>query len=125
MLKKILNQLFGNTELEFPKLNQQTESKKPQTSIRSKNSPTVVTMPLLYKGMKNAQVKKWFVKEGDQIEEGNILCEIETKKANMEFESFESGTVLYIHHKEGANVNVNSILVVIGQPGEHYKHLLK
>ena len=60
----------------------------------------VVTMPRLSDTMTDGTVATWLKKIGDNISEGDILAEIETDKATMEFESFNSGTLLYIGVEE-------------------------
>jgi pyruvate dehydrogenase E2 component (dihydrolipoamide acetyltransferase) len=62
---------------------------------------TVITMPRLSDTMTEGTVASWLKKVGDKVSEGDILAEIETDKATMEFESFNSGTLLYIGIKEG------------------------
>ena len=61
----------------------------------------IVNMPRLSDTMEEGVVAKWLKKVGDTVKEGDILAEIETDKATMEFESFYSGTLLYIGLKEG------------------------
>lgn len=78
---------------------------------------TVVTMPRLSDTMEEGTVATWLKKEGDQVEEGDILAEIETDKATMEFESFQSGTLLYIGLQEGETAKVDSLLAIIGPEG--------
>ncbi|NNK39490.1 MAG: pyruvate dehydrogenase complex dihydrolipoamide acetyltransferase, partial [Winogradskyella sp.] len=78
---------------------------------------TVVTMPRLSDTMEEGTVASWLKKVGDEVEEGDILAEIETDKATMEFESFQSGNLLYIGLKEGETANVDALLAVIGPKG--------
>lgn len=78
---------------------------------------TVVTMPRLSDTMEEGTVATWLKKEGDTVEEGDILAEIETDKATMEFESFQSGTLLYIGLQEGESAKVDSLLAIIGPEG--------
>ena len=61
----------------------------------------VINMPRLSDTMEEGTVAKWLKKVGDKIEEGDILAEIETDKATMEFESFHEGTLLHIGIEEG------------------------
>ena len=75
-------------------------------------------MPRLSDTMTEGTVATWLKKEGDTIKEGDILAEIETDKATMEFESFNSGTLLYIGIKEGETAAVDSLLAIIGKEGE-------
>lgn len=77
----------------------------------------VVTMPRLSDTMTTGTVASWHKKVGDVIKEGDILAEIETDKATMEFESFNAGTLLYIGIKEGESAPVDSVLAIIGPAG--------
>ncbi len=74
-------------------------------------------MPRLSDTMEEGTVASWIKKEGDNVEEGDILAEIETDKATMEFESFQSGTLLYIGLKEGESAKVDDLLAIIGPAG--------
>ena len=74
----------------------------------------IITMPRLSDTMEEGRVAKWFKKVGDSVKEGDILAEIETDKATMEFESFYSGTLLHIGIKEGESSPVESTLAIIG-----------
>ncbi|TXE07302.1 pyruvate dehydrogenase complex dihydrolipoamide acetyltransferase [Gelidibacter salicanalis] len=86
---------------------------------------TVVTMPRLSDTMEEGTVATWLKKEGDTVEEGDILAEIETDKATMEFESFQSGTLLYIGLQEGETAKVDSLLAIIGPEGTDGKAIAK
>lgn len=77
----------------------------------------VITMPRLSDTMVEGTVAKWLKQEGDKVEEGDILAEIETDKATMEFESFYSGTLLKIGIEEGETVKVDTLLAIIGPKG--------
>lgn len=81
----------------------------------------IITMPRLSDTMEEGTVAKWNKKIGDQVKEGDILAEIETDKATMEFESFYSGTLLYIGLQEGDSAPVDSVLAVIGEKGTEVK----
>jgi pyruvate dehydrogenase E2 component (dihydrolipoamide acetyltransferase) len=85
---------------------------------------TVITMPRLSDTMTEGTVATWLKKIGDTIKEGDILAEIETDKATMEFESFNAGTLLYIGIKEGESAPVDSLLAIIGQAGEDVAALI-
>lgn len=78
---------------------------------------TVVTMPRLSDTMEEGTVANWLKQIGDEISEGDILAEIETDKATMEFESFQTGTLLYIGIPEGGTAKVDSLLAIIGPEG--------
>ncbi len=84
----------------------------------------IVKMPRLSDTMEEGTVASWLKKVGDQIEEGDILAEIETDKATMEFESFYSGTLLYIGIKEGESSPVDAVLAVIGPEGTDVQAIL-
>ena len=77
----------------------------------------VITMPRLSDTMEEGTVASWFKKVGEEVEEGEILAEIETDKATMEFESFYSGTLLHIGLNEGDSAKVDSLLAIIGPGG--------
>ena len=85
---------------------------------------TVVTMPRLSDTMEEGTVATWLKKVGDKVEEGDILAEIETDKATMEFESFQSGNLLYIGLKEGESAKVDDLLAIIGPKGVEVSHLV-
>jgi len=85
----------------------------------------IITMPRLSDTMTEGVVAKWLKKVGDQVEEGDILAEIETDKATMEFESFHEGTLLHIGIQEGETADVDSLLAVIGEKGEDFQGLLE
>lgn len=84
----------------------------------------IITMPRLSDTMTEGVVAKWLKKVGDKINEGDILAEIETDKATMEFESFNSGTLLHIGLQEGETAPVDSLLAIIGAEGEDITPLL-
>ena len=84
----------------------------------------VVNMPRLSDTMEEGTVAKWLKSVGDKIEEGDILAEIETDKATMEFESFNEGTLLYIGIQEGDAAPVDSLLAIIGDEGEDISALI-
>ncbi|WP_298898628.1 pyruvate dehydrogenase complex dihydrolipoamide acetyltransferase [uncultured Psychroserpens sp.] len=77
----------------------------------------VVTMPRLSDTMEEGTVATWLKKVGEEVEEGDILAEIETDKATMEFESFQSGTLLHIGLEEGESAKVDALLAIIGPAG--------
>ncbi len=84
----------------------------------------VISMPRLSDTMEEGTVAKWLKQVGDKIEEGDILAEIETDKATMEFESFYEGTLLHIGIQEGDGAPVDSLLAIIGEEGEDISALL-
>ncbi len=85
---------------------------------------TVINMPRLSDTMTEGTVATWLKNVGDAVEEGDILAEIETDKATMEFESFNEGTLLYIGVQEGDAAPVDSLLAIIGEKGEDISAIL-
>ncbi len=92
-----------------------TDNQQPTTSLPK--GVVVVTMPRLSDTMTEGTVATWLKKVGDKVAEGDILAEIETDKATMEFESFNSGTLLFIGIQEGQSAPVDSVLAIIGPEG--------
>jgi pyruvate dehydrogenase E2 component (dihydrolipoamide acetyltransferase) len=85
----------------------------------------VVNMPRLSDTMEEGTVASWLKKVGDRIEEGDILAEIETDKATMEFESFNEGILLHIGVQEGETTKVDELLAIIGEEGEDISALIE
>jgi pyruvate dehydrogenase E2 component (dihydrolipoamide acetyltransferase) len=85
----------------------------------------VVRMPKMSDTMTEGVIVNWHKKVGDTIKAGDLLAEIETDKAVMEFESFQSGKLLYIGAEKGATIQVDEVIAVLGKEGEDYKSLLK
>lgn len=88
-----------------------------ETSAELPAGVQIVTMPRLSDTMTEGTVATWIKKVGDTIKEGDILAEIETDKATMEFESFNSGTLLYIGVEEGKTAPVDAVLAILGPAG--------
>ena len=84
----------------------------------------VINMPRLSDTMEEGVVAKWLVNVGDDIKEGDIIAEIETDKATMEFESFHEGTLLHIGINEGETAAVDTLLAIIGEKGEDISSLI-
>jgi len=84
----------------------------------------VINMPRLSDTMEEGVVAKWLVNVGDDIKEGDIIAEIETDKATMEFESFYEGTLLHIGINEGETAAVDTLLAIIGEKGEDISSLI-
>ncbi|TVZ53140.1 pyruvate dehydrogenase complex dihydrolipoamide acetyltransferase [Dokdonia sp. Hel_I_53] len=85
----------------------------------------VVTMPRLSDTMEEGTVATWLKGIGDEVAEGDILAEIETDKATMEFESFQSGTLLHIGIQEGETAKVDALLAIIGPAGTDVSEIAK
>jgi pyruvate dehydrogenase E2 component (dihydrolipoamide acetyltransferase) len=84
----------------------------------------VVRMPKMSDTMTEGVIAKWHKKVGDKVSSGDLIAEVETDKATMDFESYQEGTLLYIGPKEGEAVPVDSVIAVLGEEGEDYKSLL-
>jgi pyruvate dehydrogenase E2 component (dihydrolipoamide acetyltransferase) len=84
----------------------------------------VVKMPKMSDTMTDGVVAKWHKKVGDKVKSGDVLAEIETDKATMDFESYQDGTLLYIGVEEGQSVPVDAVIAVLGKDGEDYKAAL-
>ncbi|HLV70433.1 MAG TPA: biotin/lipoyl-containing protein, partial [Xanthomarina sp.] len=84
----------------------------------------IINMPRLSDTMEEGTVATWLKKVGDKVEEGDILAEIETDKATMEFESFYQGTLLHIGVQEGETTKVDDLLAIIGEEGEDISDLI-
>ncbi len=82
-------------------------------------------MPKMSDTMAEGVIAAWHKKVGDSVKSGELLAEIETDKATMEYESYNTGTLLYIGAEAGKAVAVNGVLAVIGEKGADYQTLLK
>jgi len=102
---------FPNTTI--PSIIEKTETEPNDFEIPDQIK--IITMPRLSDTMTEGTVASWIKKEGDNVKEGDILAEIETDKATMEFEAFHSGTLLYIGVQEGHSAPVDSVLAIIGE----------
>ncbi len=84
----------------------------------------IVRMPKLSDTMTEGVVAEWHKKVGDAVSEGDLLAEIETDKATMEFESFYDGVLLHIGVAKGAAAPVNEVLAIIGEKGDNVDEIL-
>jgi len=81
--------------------------------------PIEIKMPALSPTMEEGTLAKWLVKPGDEIRSGDIMAEIETDKATMEFEAVDEGTLVSIAVEEGTeNVSVGTVIAVLAEEGE-------
>src|SRR5437868_13078030 len=81
--------------------------------------PTQILMPALSPTMEEGKLAKWLVKEGDEVHSGDVLAEIETDKATMEFEAVDEGRIGEILVPEGSEgVKVNQPIAVLLGEGE-------
>ena len=84
----------------------------------------IIRMPKMSDTMTEGVVAKWHKKVGDTVKSGELMAEIETDKATMDYESFNAGTILYLGVPEGQAVKVNDVLAIVGNKGEDYSALL-
>lgn len=85
----------------------------------------VIRMPKMSDTMEEGVIASWIKKEGDEVESGDVLAEVETDKATMELESYQDGVLLYIGVKEQESVPVDGVIAIIGEKGEDISSLLK
>jgi len=85
----------------------------------------IIKMPKLSDTMTEGVVAKWHKKVGDKVKNGELLADIETDKATMEFESFYDGVLLYIGIEAGKPVAIDSLLAIVGKEGEDIKSLIE
>ena len=84
--------------------------------------PTNILMPALSPTMEKGNLARWLKKEGDKIKSGDIIAEIETDKATMEYEAVDEGTLAKIVVPEGTqDVAVNAVIAVLAAEGEDVK----
>ena len=100
-----------------PKVSQEISSES--------NDFQIIKMPRLSDTMEEGTVSSWLVGVGDEVKEGDILAEIETDKATMEFESFYEGTLLYIGINEGQTAVVDSLLAIIGDKSADFNSAIE
>ncbi|TDY11623.1 pyruvate dehydrogenase complex dihydrolipoamide acetyltransferase [Meridianimaribacter flavus] len=113
-------------EEETPKEEKEEATSEPATeAVDIPEGVTVVTMPRLSDTMEEGTVATWLKKVGDAVEEGDILAEIETDKATMEFESFQSGTLLHVGLQEGESAKVDALLAILGPKGTDVANIAK
>ncbi|MCS6916301.1 MAG: pyruvate dehydrogenase complex dihydrolipoamide acetyltransferase [Chitinophagales bacterium] len=84
----------------------------------------VVRMPKMSDTMTEGVIVAWHKQVGDTVKPGEVLAEIETDKAVMEFESFQQGTLLHIGAQKGETVKVDAVIAILGKPGEDIQPLL-
>ena len=81
--------------------------------------PTPIKMPALSPTMEEGTLARWLVKEGDTVSSGDIMAEIETDKATMEFEAVDEGVIAKIEVPEGTeNVKVGTVIAILAEEGE-------
>ena len=117
-ITKIISGVSETKVEEIAKTSTEAKTEKTRTSETSiPDGVEVISMPRLSDTMEEGTVATWLKNVGDKVEEGDILAEIETDKATMEFECFYEGTILYIGVQEGETAPVDSLLTIIGPEG--------
>ena len=79
---------------------------------------TPILMPQIGQDITVGRIVKWFVKENDEVKEGDIIAEVESEKAIFEVESYESGIILKILYNEGDEVEILKPIAYLGKIGE-------
>lgn len=87
--------------------------------------PAQITMPQLSDTMTEGTVVKWLKKEGDKVKAGEVIAEVETDKANMEMEAFESGTIAVISVPEGGKAAVGAAIAILATGSEKVEDVKK
>lgn len=101
----------------------ETEKEATPAIDTSSINAQVVRMPLLSDTMTEGVIHAWLKKVGDKVKSGDLIAEIETDKATMEFEAYEEGTILYLV-EAGKPVAINAIIAIIGEEGANFNALL-
>jgi len=86
--------------------------------------PEKILMIALSPTMETGTVARWRKKEGDTVASGDVICEVETDKATMDYESTAEGTLLKIILPEGGQARVGDLIAIVGKPGEDVSALL-
>ena len=116
----------ANGQLDLVDQIKETEKEEATIEVKDEKIPKtntfqVINMPRLSDTMEEGVVAKWLVNVGDDVNEGDIIAEIETDKATMEFESFYEGTLLHIGINEGETAAVDTLLAIIGEKGADFQ----
>lgn len=103
-----------------------TEVAKPETTSQKLPAGVeVVRMPKLSDTMTEGTIEKWHKKVGDKVKSGELLADIATDKATMEFESFQDGVLIHQGVAEGQAIPVDSVIAILGKGGEDIKSILE
>lgn len=130
--KELLKEIENGSGSSEKKEDKKSESKSDESQEESSESidtskikASIITMPKMSDTMEEGTIASWLKKEGDKVESGDILAEVETDKATMELEAYEDGILLHIGVAEGDSVPVDGVMAVIGEKGADYEALLK
>ena len=130
-----ISSLITNSDLRIPNDNTtvsslsdiQSDSKTSEIVNRTSELPAgveVVRMPKLSDTMTDGVIEKWHKKVGDKVKSGELLADIATDKATMEFESFQDGVLIHIGVQEKQSIPVDSIIAILGKGGEDVNAIL-
>src|SRR5512134_2233919 len=86
---------------------------------------SIIGLPKLSPTMEEGVLAKWHRKEGDRVSPGDVIAEVETDKANMDFPLEDEGTLLKLLVKEGDTVKLGAPVAILGEPGEDVAELEK
>ncbi len=125
-------QSAANPPAEAPKAEAETSSPAPKEANAtipkapdtSNTKAKVMRMPKLSDTMTEGVIAAWHKKVGDAVKSGELLAEVDSDKATMEVESYETGTLLYIGANAKESVAVDGVLAIIGEPGADFNALL-
>lgn len=126
-VSKILAEAGGSKSNGESKSETKPETEKQETSNPKQELPKgveVVRMPKLSDTMTEGVVEKWHKKVGDKVKSGELLADIATDKATMEFESFQDGVLIHIGVEEGKSIPVDAVIAILGKGGEDVKAIL-
>ncbi len=124
-IDSILKEIAIEKENIKPEDKNVTEDKDLKEQDLSRIKASIITMPRMSDTMSEGTIAKWSKKVGDNVKSGDVLAEVETDKATMELEAYESGTLLYIAVNEGNAVKVDGVIAIVGEENADYKTLLK
>jgi pyruvate dehydrogenase E2 component (dihydrolipoamide acetyltransferase) len=116
----------GGAKAEQPKHEVKTESSAPYAVIDTSGiKAEIALMPKMSDTMTEGVIAVWHKKVGDQVKTGELLAEIETDKATMDYESYSTGTLLYVGANAKEGVKINGVLAIVGEKGADWQTLLK
>ena len=125
LLKDLESGSNGSSESGDSKEEESTEEEGGESVDTSDINASAIRMPKMSDTMEEGVIAQWLKKEGDAVESGDILAEVETDKATMELEAYEDGTILHIAVEDGGSVPIDGVIAIIGEEGADWKTLLK
>jgi pyruvate dehydrogenase E2 component (dihydrolipoamide acetyltransferase) len=120
----LLNGNTENTQASAANIEQKNEKSTSTAPASLPSGVEIVRMPKLSDTMTEGVLAKWHKKIGDKVKSGELLADIETDKATMEFESFQDGVLIYQGIEEGKGTPVDSIIAILGKGGEDVNTIL-